>query len=99
MDDRTYQMHDVETGTHILIFVDKGDGHAFERKVFVPLVEYRQSSLGSVLTKDFRSLYAGPHTFVVEWLKKNRHVQEAKMVAVGEDFQLFGISEYLSRYA
>jgi len=97
MSERTYQIHDTETGTHILIFKDEEGGQTFERKVFVPVTEYRSSALACVVDGAFREQYTGSHKFVVQWLRD--HPGRAKMVGVGEDFQIFSVSEYMSHYA
>jgi hypothetical protein len=97
MSDYTYQMHDTEAGTYILIFVDASGGQAFHRRVFVPISEYHPSALACAVDGAFRELYTGSHEFVVKWLRE--HPGRAKMVGVGGDFQILSVSEYLSHYA
>lgn len=90
MDDYTYQIQDVEDGTHILIF----NNGLFERKVFVPVSEYNPDSVAWVIGSGFRELYVGTHANVISWLKN--HSENPKAIAVGKDFQILSISEYIS---
>lgn len=89
--DYTYQIHNTERGTDILVFKDL----MFERKIFVGVSEYNPDCLAHILTEDFQPLFGGCHEFVAMRLIGDK---EAKMVAVGKDFQILSISEYLSLY-
>lgn len=90
MDEYTYQIHETENGTNILVFKDG----MFERKAFVPVSEYRSGD-AFVLTREWRVLVYGSHHFVAEWLSKNTDAP-AKMISIGSDHQILSVSEYLS---
>lgn len=89
MNEYTYQIHETEIGTHILVF---NDG-VFERKVFVDLSEYHPDSVASVLNKDWGTLFKGTHDRVMTWMMTH-DLTDAKMVAVGKDMQVMSLGEY-----
>jgi hypothetical protein len=89
--DYTYQIHSTESGETILVFKDG----MFERKIFVPLSEHRMGSMGWVLDENHHELYRSTHDFVVNWLGRNKETSQAKMVAVGKDFQILPIETYI----
>lgn len=93
MNNYTYQEQETETGTHILIFREEAGAHIFERKVFVPVSEYHPDALACVVDGGFHELYRGSHKNVVKWLNENP--DQAKMVGIGEDFEILSVSEYI----
>jgi hypothetical protein len=93
VDDYTYQMHETERGTHILVFKN-GE---FERRIIVPVSEYKDG-YADVLDGQFCELYSGPHKYVLEFLERNADLKSPKMIAVGKDKQILSVSEYKSLY-
>lgn len=94
MDDYTYQVHETQTGTHILIFREEGGAHIFDRKVFVPVSEYNPNNVACVVDGSFKELFTGSHIYAVKWIIAHR--DQAKMVALGGDFQILSAKEYLA---
>ncbi len=94
MDEYTYQEHETESGTHILIFKEEAGSHIFVRKVFVPVSDYQPDSLACVVDGGFRELYTGPHKNVLKWLRENPG--KGKMVGIGSDFQILSVDEYIA---
>lgn len=94
MDEKTYQLHETERGTHILVF----DDGVFERKIFVDLSEYHPDSVARILDRNFNTLFKGTHTRVMEWLMTH-DLHSARMVAVGQDQQLLSLGMYRSIHA
>jgi hypothetical protein len=90
MAEYTYQIHETENGTHILIFKED----VFERKEFVPVSEYHPDSVATVVNENFLELFTGSHDYVVWWIKNNPG--QGKMVGAGSDFQILPVKEYLS---
>ena len=99
MSDQTYQIHNVEGGTHILVFEDEGGGQVFQRKIFVSNSEFHPDSIAHVLAWGYRALYSSSHEFVVKWLKENQKNEQVKMVGIGKDFQILSVAEYLELYS
>ncbi|QPX71431.1 hypothetical protein SscP1EGY_33 [Streptomyces phage SscP1EGY] len=93
MDEYTYQEHETDDGTHILVFKEQAGAHTFVRKVFVPVSEYHPDSLACAVDGKFHELYTGSHKNVVKWLKENPG--QAKMVGTGADFQILPVNEYI----
>ncbi len=94
MNEHTYQIHETERGTHILVF---NDG-VFETKIFVDLSEYNPDSVASVLDRNWATLFKGTHERVMVWLMSN-DIHNAKMVAVGKDMQILSLGEYRLKHA
>lgn len=91
MSDHTYLTHEFESGSHILVFDDKG---SFERKIFVPVSEYNPASISYVLADGFVELFVGTPEYVVKWLQRYNNEVEPKMVTVGKDFKILSVEEF-----
>ena len=92
MSDRTYQIHEFESGTHILLF-DK-DG-LYERKMSVPVSEYHPDSVVNVIDREFRTLFVGTPDYAIKWLQRNKDNPNPAMVSIGKDHQLLSVEEFL----
>lgn len=94
MDDRIYQVHETEIGTHILFYKNEDGTYIFDRKVVVPVSEYDPKSVACVVDSGFKELFTGAHIYAVKWIIE--HPSQAKMVALGRDFQILSVEEYLA---
>lgn len=92
MDDYTYQVHEVEDGTHILVFKNG----LFERKVFVSVSEYNPECLVNVISRGFHVLFCGTNIYAIKWLQRNKDNPDPAMVTVGKDFQVIPVREYIA---
>lgn len=91
MSDRTYQVHEFENATHILLFDEEG---LYERKMSVPVSEYRPESVVNVIDRGFRTLFTGTPDYAVKWLQRNKDNPNPVMVSMGKDHQLLSIEEF-----
>lgn len=90
MPDRTYQSHEFENGTHILIF----DDGLFETTMFIPVSEYDPECIVHVIDRGFRELFMGTPEYAIKWLQRNKDNPNPVMVSIGKDHQLLSIEEF-----
>jgi hypothetical protein len=91
MSERTYQVHEFENGTHILLF---DEGGLYERKMSVPVSEYRPESVVYVIDRGFCTLFVGTPAYAIKWLQRNKGSPNPAMVSIGKDHQLLSIEEF-----